>query len=84
MLSTSSSRNSLDMSLEAVTVAVEGVWDENSNNFEFFDESFIMDKMVEKLNTDSKLSLSNSNYINVIKEFLVSKKISSYISYNGL
>ena len=72
------------MSLEAVTVAVEGVWDENSNNFEFFDESFIMDKMVEKLNTDSKLSLSNSNYINVIKEFLVSKKISSYISYNGL
>ena len=72
------------MSLEAVTVVVEGVWDENSNNFEFFDESFIMDKMVEKLNTDSKLSLSNSNYINVIKEFLVSKKISSYISYNGL
>ena len=33
-----------------------------------FDESFIMDKMVEKLNTDSKLSLSNSKYINVIVE----------------
>ena len=40
--------------------------------------------MVEKLNTDSKLSLSNLNYINVIEESLVSKKISSYISYNEL
>ena len=37
--------------------------------------------MVEKLKTDS---LSNSNYINVIEESLVSKKISSYISYNEL
>ena len=57
----SSSKNSLDMSFEKVAVVVEGVWDENSDNFEFFDESFIMDKMVEKLNTDSKLSLSNTN-----------------------
>ena len=63
-----SSKNGLDMSFEKVAVVVEGVRDENSDNFEFFDESFIMDKMVEKLNTDSKLSLSNSNYINVIEE----------------
>ena len=41
--------------------------------------------MVEKLNTDFKLSLSNSNYINVIEESLsFQKKISSYISYNEL
>ena len=80
----SSSRNGLNISFEAVTVVVEGVWNENSNNFEFFDESFIMDKIVEKLNTNSKLSLSNSNYINVIEESLVSKKIFSCISYNKL
>ena len=64
----SSSKNGLDMSFEKVAVAVEGVRDENSDYFEFFDKSFIMDNMVEKLNTDSKLSLSNSNYINVIEE----------------
>ena len=33
-----------------------------------------MDKMVEKSNTNSKLSLNNSDYINVIEESLVSKK----------
>ena len=68
MLSLSSSKNGLDMSFEKVAVVVERLWDENGDNFEFFDELFIMDKMVEKLKTDSKLSLSNSHYINVIEE----------------
>ena len=39
----SSSRNGLDISFEEVTTIVQGVWDENSDNFEFFDESFIID-----------------------------------------
>ena len=33
-----------------------------------------MDKMVEKSNINSKLSLSNSDYINATEESLVSKK----------
>ena len=47
----SSSKNGLDLSFKEVTVLVDGVWDENSDNFELFDESIItkMDKMVEKL-----------------------------------
>ena len=46
----SSSKNGLDLSFKEVTVLVDGVWDENSDNFELFDESIItkMDKMVEK------------------------------------
>ena len=61
LLSMSSSKNGLDLSFEEVTVLVDVVWDEDSDNFELFDESIItkMDKMVEKSNTNSKLSLKN-------------------------
>ena len=76
LLSMSSSKNGLDLSFKEVTVLVDGVWDEDSDNFELFDESIItkMDKMVEKSNTNSKLSLNYSDYINVIEKLLVTKK----------
>ena len=53
LLSMSSSKNGLDLPFEEVTVSV-GVWNEDSDNFELFDESIItkMDKMVEKSNTN--------------------------------
>ena len=57
LFSMNSSKNGLDLSFEEVTVLVDGVWNEDSDNFELFDESIItkMDKMVEKSNTNPKL-----------------------------